>query len=241
MIAIKVLRTSDIVCRSDWKMSEIDSHTLTQHHVSADELRMASPMLDDRRRGRVNAPVTVTRYESISLADIETQQRLEVSNEVSSDDENSERFDCGQADGSGTRCELSDSNISDSNEQQPPTDSNRFGRRHTSLHPSEHPSMSKQARVDAAACVFGARATSSNDTDSEFKDDELLSIRSHTCAEDDLFPTLSVTCVGCNLCQKIAIVDKFIDDNLMRIEETSLFKLAAEVFKRITAETQREV
>jgi len=229
------------------------SPSLASRHISVNDLPSV-PQADTVRGGRqqVSVDAAPTRYEAISLAEIEMQRRMQAANEPETDDEQSEE---GLEHSNGIYDEEEEvPSDEDENEEFGPIDSDSekeddchtpvqsqsqaVHRRQKSLRPS----TAKRARLDAAECVFGAEPsnTASGDANSEDGESDVYSMRSNTQAEQDIFPTSGVTCVGCNLCNTITRVDKFIEDNLMRMEERNLFRSAAGVYKRIAASTMRE-
>ena len=54
-------------------------------------------------------------------------------------------------------------------------------------------------------------------------------------AAKNIFPLCGVSCVGCQLASSVTKIDTFIDQNLLRVNDSALWKLAAEVYKRQVA------
>jgi hypothetical protein len=74
-----------------------------------------------------------------------------------------------------------------------------------------------------------------NNDDEHDEDDDARSATpssQHTNAICATYPVRGVTCVGCLFGDAIAPVESFVVNNFARMEETSLFKLAALVYKR---------
>jgi len=89
----------------------------------------------------------------------------------------------------------------------------------------------KRPRV-GAACVFESEDDSNFDRESVASDDSVTQSSASRGQWSSVFPNVGVRCVGCNLCNSITKVDQFIEENLMRMDEDALFKLAALVYKR---------
>jgi hypothetical protein len=88
--------------------------------------------------------------------------------------------------------------------------------------------------------VFG-NAPDDDDSDEAFDQDEE---DNDTIAANNIFPSCGVSCVGCQLAASVTKIDAFIEENLLRVQDKALWKLAAEVYKRqivapVVAEGQR--
>jgi hypothetical protein len=79
------------------------------------------------------------------------------------------------------------------------------------------------------AAAFG----SGGDTGSEVSQTESKRMRD---ASKDAFPLRGITCVGCSLVTRIGAVDKFVKDNLAKMTEEALFKSAALVYRKEVVE-----
>ena len=94
-------------------------------------------------------------------------------------------------------------------------------------------SRERAARLNGmAAAAFGnpALAADASSVASE------TSSRRRADARRAAFPVRGVTCVGCSLANRIQPVERFVEDQLGKMADDSLFKMAALVYKRDVAD-----
>ncbi len=161
-----------------------------------------------RGRGRrARSDAGEARYERISLAILEQNQRATgdgADSRIDSDDEGTNvgfGFEVPKAATSSNRKTESDDEDEDDTRKRSVLDQ----------------------MLNAAA--FG----SGGETGSEVSQTESKRVRD---AHKDAFPLRGVTCVGCSLVTRIGKVDKFVTENLSKMTEEALFKSAALVYRR---------
>lgn len=88
----------------------------------------------------------------------------------------------------------------------------------------------------AAAAFGGALPQTSGDTSD---DESRMSATSSTRRRNmrkEIFPVKGVTCVGCALANRIGPVERFVNNNVNRLAETALWKMASLCWKREVVE-----
>ncbi len=111
--------------------------------------------------------------------------------------------------------------------------------------PPKRPKEAKRSKqgtsaVDMmAAAAFGGQMDTSADTsDDESRASRTSSSRMRT-ARKEIFPIKGVNCVGCALANRIGPVERFVNQNVNRLAETALWKMAALCWKREVVEPAR--
>lgn len=227
--------------------NEEGSPSLAPHRVRLDDLPSSPGAPVKRKRSSDTHDAANTTFGPISFKEMEMQSRLEYPPDSSDlfELENSENDDraqpqeeCGH--GGGGACDaFSDNEGEDQDDYDDQDDGNASynhemstTRRTVPGGSREHHGPTHHPRV-GAACVFDTEEEDGNLDHASTASEESIPLSGASRGPwTSVFPDVGVRCVGCNLCNSISKVDQFIEENLMRMDEDSLFKLAALVYKR---------
>lgn len=215
---------------------------------------MAAPAARGRGRGKAAAPAVeeegTVRYERISLLAAELQQAATggdgadsalLSSEdesspsrkrprqQSADNEDDIEYDEEENEPDVERLSALDSSSDEGAFKRPPAKKNK--RTHNRSRRG-----AKTVNMMAAA-AFGGQVQKDDDTsdDNESKASGTSSSRVKQAIRE-IFPIKGVTCVGCALAHRIGPVERFVNQNVNRLAETALWKMAALCWKRDVVE-----
>jgi hypothetical protein len=189
---------------------------------------MAGTQPDDENDGR--------RYERLSLLSLELQQNAmpdgAEASVVASDEDDASSEHGMYENGSKQKLRIDNDDYDDYDDEDDEDDDGSV------LHDDgDAYKQGRDAILEKAVAAVGGRKHSKRKLNSVDEDDCVS--RGSTCsskkarnAYEQTFPVKGIHCVGCALASRISPVERFIDDNIGKMAELSLWKMAALCWKR---------